>query len=120
MISRRWDVLRKFIYVSNEVMESWSTNEVCSFIAEKDFEKDVVELFRVNRIRGPVLSLLTDTELKELGVTALGDRKLLLKLFQHASTSSETSCSTRNNEKVHYNLRLHRENSEWWLEIISQ
>lgn len=75
-------------------MESWSVEEVCGFIEEKGFEKDVIELFRANRIRGPVLSTLTDEELKELGVAALGDRKLLLKLFQH------TSDFTNSNDKV--------------------
>ena len=83
-------------------MESWSAEEVCCFIAEKGFEKDVIELFRVNRIRGPVLSLLTDAELKELGVAALGDRKLLLKLFQHTSSSKASSSTNDSNEKVYY------------------
>ena len=63
-------------------MENWSVQEVCSFIEQKGFEDDVIELFRVNRIRGPALSLLTEEDLKELGVAALGDRKILLKLFQ--------------------------------------
>lgn len=63
-------------------MEGWSVEEVCEFIEEQGFQKDVIELFRSNRIRGPVLSMLTDEELKELGVAALGDRKLLLKLFR--------------------------------------
>lgn len=34
---------------------------------EKGFEKDVIELFHVNRIRGTVLSMLTDEELKRAG-----------------------------------------------------
>ena len=80
-------------------MERWSTSEVCEFIAEKGFEEDVIELFRVNRIRGPVLSLLTDAELKELGVAAMGDRKLLLKLFQ---SDSNSSFSRSNDDKVCY------------------
>ena len=55
--------------------------ELCNFIEDEGFEKDVVELFRGNRIRGPVLPLLTSEDLKELGVAALRDRKILLKLF---------------------------------------
>ena len=88
-------------------MDSWSADEVCCFVADKGFESDVVELFRVNRIRGPVLSLLTDAKLKELGVAALGDRKLLLKLFQHNLTplANDTSSTTNSViEKVFYNL----------------
>lgn len=85
-------------------MESWSTAEVCCFIEAKGFEKDVTELFRANRIRGEVLPLLTDTDLKELGVAALGDRKLLLKLFEPTTTMLSTvndSISTKKHtEKV--------------------
>ena len=77
-------------------MDSWSVEEVCRFIEEKGFENDVIELFRANRIRGQVLSMLTDAELKELGVTALGDRKILLKLFQRASDFENS------NDKVLY------------------
>jgi len=64
-----------------KLMEGWSVQELCNFIEDEGFEKDVVELFRGNRIRGPVLPLLTLEDLKELGVAALRDRKILLKLF---------------------------------------
>ena len=81
-------------------METWSVEEVCGYIEEKGFENDVIELFRANRIRGPVLSMLTDDELKELGVAALGDRKILLKLFQHTSLTSDFVNS--NSEVLYY------------------
>ena len=55
---------------------------MCNFIAFKGFQQDVIQLFNVNRISGEVLPLLSDGDLKELGVAALGDRKLLLKCFK--------------------------------------
>ena len=63
-------------------MESWSTVEVCQFLEKKGFETDIIELFRTNKIRGEVLPLLKDVDYKEIGVAALGDRKMLLELFQ--------------------------------------
>jgi len=41
-----------------------------------------VELFRDNKIKGKTLPLLDDSDLRELGVKALGDRKHLLQLFK--------------------------------------
>ena len=55
-------------------MEKWSTDKVCSFIAGKGFQEDIINLFSVNRISGEVLLLLSDGDLKELGVAALGYR----------------------------------------------
>ena len=78
---------RADFYLLSNGMEKWTTNEVCSFIANKGFQEDVVELFSVNRITGEVLSLLTEDDLKELGVAALGDRKLLLKALKTAQAS---------------------------------
>ena len=72
-------------------MEKWSTAEVCNFIASKGFQEDVIELFNVNRISGEVLPLLSDGDLKELGVAALGDRKLLLKCFKTLDLVVENS-----------------------------
>lgn len=74
-----------------DAMEKWSTVEVCNFISSKGFQEDVIQLFSVNRISGEVLPLLTDGDLKELGVAALGDRKLLLKYFKTADLFVENS-----------------------------
>jgi len=45
-------------------------------------DEEVVELFRVNKIRGRVFKQLKEEDLKQLGLTALGDRRLLLHLLQ--------------------------------------
>ena len=67
-------------------MESWSVAEVSEFLAANDFEDEVIELFRRNKIRGKVLKLLTDNDLQEMGLTAIGDRRLLSHLLQQVAT----------------------------------
>ena len=63
-------------------MEKWSVSQVCEFLASEDFDEEVVELFRVKKIRGRVFKLLKEEDLKQLGLTALGDRRLLIHLLQ--------------------------------------
>ena len=63
-------------------MENWSVADVSGFLIENGFDKEVVELFRCNKIRGKVLKLLTDGDMKEMGLTAIGDRRLLNHLLQ--------------------------------------
>ena len=60
-------------------MEKWSVNEVCDFLKQNDFEEDIIEIFRVNKIKGRVLPLLCDSDMEKLGLSALGDQKY----FQH-------------------------------------
>ena len=63
-------------------MESWSVAEVSEFLVANGFDEEAVELFRRNKIRGKVLKLLTDRDLQEMGLTAIGDRRLLNHLLQ--------------------------------------
>ena len=63
-------------------MESWSVAEVSEFLVANGFDEEEVELFRRNKIRGKVLKLLTDRDLQEMGLTAIGDRRLLNHLLQ--------------------------------------
>ena len=63
-------------------MENWSVADVSGFLIENGFDEEVVELFRCNKIRGKVLKLLTDGDMKEMGLTAIGDRRLLNHLLQ--------------------------------------
>lgn len=39
-------------------------------------------MFRTNKIKGRVLAMLSDEDLRHLGVAALGDRKYLLHIFK--------------------------------------
>ena len=66
-------------------MESWSVAEVSEFLVENDFDEEVIELFRCNKISGKVLKLLTDRDLQEMGLTAIGGRRLLNHLLQQVT-----------------------------------
>ena len=70
------------VYIIPAAMESWSVADVCGFLIENGFDEEVVELFRCNKIRGKVLKLLTEGDMKEMGLTAIGDRRLLNHLLQ--------------------------------------
>ena len=63
-------------------MESWSILDVSDFLTTNSFDEEVVEVFRCNKISGKVLSLLTEEDFKELGLKALGDRRLLSHLLK--------------------------------------
>ena len=65
-------------------MENWSVEEVCQFLKRNDFEENVIQAFRVNKVRGRVLPLLNDEDLKQLELAALGDRKYLQHLLSRA------------------------------------
>ena len=60
----------------------WSVAEVSEFLVVNGFDEEAVKLFRRNKIRGKVLKLLTDRDLQEMGLTAIGDRRLLNHLLQ--------------------------------------
>jgi len=65
-------------------MEDWTVDEVCQFLRKNDFEENVVQAFRVNKVKGRVLPLLNDEDFKQLELTALGDRKYLQHLLSRA------------------------------------
>ena len=64
-------------------MESWNIEEVCDFLVRHEFEKEVVGVFRQNKISGNLLGLLSEPDMKELGLNALGDRKRLQILIKN-------------------------------------
>ena len=65
-------------------MESWSVAEVFEFLVENDFDEEVVELFRCNKIRGKVFN---GHRLAGNGPNcpAIGDRRLLNHLLQQVT-----------------------------------
>ena len=63
-----------------QTMEAWSIDEVCEFL-KKHFN-EVVRIFRANKICGSVLWSLNEPDMKELGLTALGDRRRLQCLIK--------------------------------------
>jgi len=72
-------------------MEKWSIDEVCDFLKRNDFEEDIIETFRVNKIKGRVLPLLGDGDMEKLGLSALGDQKY----FQHILHKTQEKMSNR-------------------------
>ena len=70
-------------------MESWTVEEVCQFLKRNDFEENVIRAFRVNKVRGRVLPLLNDEDLKQLELAALGDRKYLQHLLSRVRREDE-------------------------------
>ena len=61
--------------------DTLGVEDMCQLVAE-NFDSDVVDTFRCNKIDGSVFLELDEGDMKELGITALGDRKKLKKLMQ--------------------------------------
>ena len=61
-------------------MQGLSAVDVCKLLQANGFEVEVAEVFLENKIDGSTLLDLNSEDLKELGITALGDRKRLQKL----------------------------------------
>ena len=79
-MTRTWVAIAIAFFVAT--MERWSVAEVSEFLVVNGFDEEAVELFRRNKIRGKVLKLLTDRDLQEMGLTTIGDRRLLNHLLQ--------------------------------------
>jgi len=68
----------------------------------------VLRLFQVNKINGRVLHTLSDTDLKDLGVEAMGDRRYLLQLFKKRSDVVHIADDTPQvsiKRYIHYHLQ---------------
>ena len=73
-----------------------STEQVCKLIQDSGFDYSVVEVFRENKIDGIEFVSLSRDDMKELGISALGDRKKLLRLIHTLeSNTSEAGESLR-------------------------
>lgn len=67
--------------------------EVCSILLAAGFDEATVEIFRVNKIDRTILLDLDKDDVKELGVTALGDRKKLLAIISKLKGESDPMTS---------------------------
>ena len=72
-------------------MESWSIAQVCELLSNHGFDEEVVEVFQRNKVSGNVLQLLDDIYMKELGISALGDRKRLRLLTKAGPSQQQKS-----------------------------
>uniref|UniRef100_A0A0G4H4K4 SAM domain-containing protein n=1 Tax=Chromera velia CCMP2878 TaxID=1169474 RepID=A0A0G4H4K4_9ALVE len=64
-----------------------SVDEVCDWLSDLSLPH-LAGAFRENRIDGTVLPTLTDADLKEIGVSALGDRRKVLMSAQEFSSGA--------------------------------
>lgn len=76
-------------------MENWSVDDVCQFLRRYDFEENVIRAFRINKVRGRVLPLLNDEDLKQLELAALGDRKYLQYLLSGITCREENEVAKK-------------------------
>lgn len=58
-----------------------STEKICELLLENGFDNSVSSVFRDNKVDGAVFVDLDKDDMKELGISALGDRKKLQQLI---------------------------------------
>ena len=58
------------------VVNEWTTKEVSEWLSQIGFG-DCIDDFRENNIEGDSLLFLSNDDLKELGISALGDRRIM-------------------------------------------
>lgn len=74
-----------------EEVQSWTGTDIAAWLKTAGLEQ-YSENFAKNEITGPVLKSLTEEDLKEMGVEAIGHRKKLIELmFQLQSSIKATS-----------------------------
>ena len=56
----------------------WSSTEVAAYIQSKEGIGNYAELFQKHKIDGSIAHRMTDNDLKEMGVAAIGDRHRIL------------------------------------------
>jgi len=66
-----------------------SIEEFCDILTSYNFDDDVVQVFRSNKIDGSIFLELTQEDFKELGVVSLGDRKKMERLKSMANPATE-------------------------------
>ena len=66
-------------------MESEPISTVCQLLSKRGFDKMVVKIFQKNKIDGASFMELTPEDLKELRITALGDRKKICKVINECA-----------------------------------
>jgi len=75
------------------------TNELRQ-ILEKNNLTEYIELFEQHKILdADILSELSEPELEKIGITALGDRKKILKLFQKNNNKQSSNSEANNVQK---------------------
>ena len=82
--------------VSRAEIQSYSVDDVCSFLAQrvKDLGEDTLSDFRQNRVSGKAFLELTEDDLREI-IKPLGERRLVKRLIDSYKPSA-VSLASRN------------------------
>jgi len=62
--------------------ESWTSYEIAQFIQSKEDIGNYATLFQSHRIDGSVAHRITDDDLKDMGITAIGDRHRIIAALE--------------------------------------
>lgn len=73
---------------------------VCKLLTQYGFEEDVLEVFCYNKITEDVLVELSNNDMKELGIVAVGDRIRLRKVIAHITEASPSGNATSSSSNV--------------------
>jgi len=68
--------------LSDKKFEAWSSTEVAQYIQSKEDIGNYAELFQVHRIDGSIAHRITDKDLADMGITAIGDRHRIMAALQ--------------------------------------
>ena len=71
-------------------MENASLSVICQLLSKRGFDEEVLTTFRRNKIDGAAFIELTPEDLKELHITALGDRKKICKVITECKNGLPT------------------------------
>ena len=75
---------KKKAKADENVSDEMETDEVCATLRTSGLEEDIVSILKEQKIDGKAFEKLTDAVLKEMGVTAFGDRVRILSLQSHS------------------------------------
>eukprot|EP00536_Pseudo-nitzschia_multiseries_P003267 jgi/Psemu1/284308/fgenesh1_pg.49_\ len=100
--------------LSGKDVESWTSDEVASFLQSKDHIANYGAVFRSNRIDGTVAYRLTDRDLQSMGIDLIGDRHRILAALEDLKKAKEQTDRERilwvGHEELHWSWfdRAHR------------
>lgn len=90
----------------DENFEKWTPEELADYIQRRESIGNYAELFRDQKIDGSIAHSITDDDLKEMGVSAIGDRKRICEALE----SLKQAKHQKDREKV---LWVGREEMYW-------
>ncbi|XP_050999619.1 deoxynucleoside triphosphate triphosphohydrolase SAMHD1 [Acomys russatus] len=93
--------------LENTDIRTWEPEDVCSFLERHGFrEKRVLDIFRENKVTGSVLPFLDEKLLENLGVSSLGERKMMVECFK-TLRQSHIDLMKVFNDPIHGHVEFH-------------